>query len=151
MTREERRLERERKYQEERRIYDENALQCSLNFIKNKGLIIGGEEITEYEIAVTFDRLTCPECAKWDGKVLSLNTAEIGVNCPPFHSGCRCMMIQPSKNRMYIGTKIARNKDDKNIYVPADMIYSDYKKLVLDEDANPQFKKDEYGHDVLII
>lgn len=46
--------------------------------------------IKEYEFMAGLDDETCPICAALDGKHFRIEDAQIGVNCPPMHLGCRC-------------------------------------------------------------
>jgi len=45
-------------------------------------------DINEYMFIAEPD--ACPICAKLDGKIFSLEEAEIGVNAFPIHPNCRC-------------------------------------------------------------
>ena len=61
-------------------------------------LISSGRELFSYKQSRTeayifmanLDEETCPICGKLDKKVFSTLEAQIGVNYPPMHSGCRC-------------------------------------------------------------
>lgn len=137
MTREERRLEREARHKREREEYDNNALNQSINLLKS--LKENGEEY--YSIASTYDGYTCDACSKWADKLLPLSEAKIGFNCPPFHSGCRCLITNAERiSRMKCDTSLkwARsNRTGKAIYIPAWMTFEDFKREVLD---NPNYK-----------
>lgn len=51
-----------------------------------------GEEV-EYIIQTVCDRKSCKKCSDMDGKIFKAKNSIIGVNCPPFHEGCRCDII----------------------------------------------------------
>lgn len=98
--------------------------------------------IGEYVFLATLDKRTCRECAKGekmscaelDGKRFRLSEAKVGVNKHPMHPYCRCSdypYIEVKK-----GTRAARDKNGKTIFVPADMTYFEwYKKYVEGEEA----------------
>lgn len=48
--------------------------------------------IDEYRILAA-NNGACSECQAMDGQVFCLTEAKIGINCPPFHEGCRCMIV----------------------------------------------------------
>lgn len=48
--------------------------------------------ITEYTFHCLLDVKTCPICGNLDGKSFSVQDAKEGVNLPPLHSGCRCIV-----------------------------------------------------------
>lgn len=51
------------------------------------------EHTEEYEIIVAKDDRTCALCKSMEDKKFRVLTAKIGVNCPPFHKGCRCRIV----------------------------------------------------------
>lgn len=46
--------------------------------------------INRYKFNCAFDYHTCKICAMMDGRVFDIMSAEITINYPPLHSGCRC-------------------------------------------------------------
>lgn len=46
-----------------------------------------------YEILLAEDGNDCETCLKFKNKKLSISKAQVGVNFPPFHQGCRCTAI----------------------------------------------------------
>ena len=82
----------------------------------------------EYEIIATLDYKTSEICQEMDGKHFPVEEKKTGVNYPPFHPNCR------TTTAPYIDdpeltegdTRIARNSEGKNYYVPANMTYKEW-------------------------
>lgn len=91
------------------------------------------DSVEKYQILSALDSKTCDICGELDGKIFPVKNAVIGVNFPPFHSGCRCTTVpyyddSPENNL----TRIARDPNTgKNIYVPGSMTYKEYKEKYL--------------------
>ena len=92
----------------------------------------------EYEIIATLDYKTSEICQEMDGKHFPVEEKKTGVNYPPFHPNCR------TTTAPYIDdpeltegdTRIARNSEGKNYYVPANMTYKEwYESLGSEERA----------------
>lgn len=49
--------------------------------------------IYKYKISCCDDQRSCSKCKKLNGKVFSVNSAEMGKNLPPFCDHCRCIII----------------------------------------------------------
>lgn len=49
--------------------------------------------IEEYEIHTNRDKKICDLCISMIGKRFRVSAAKVGVNCPPFHKGCRCCIV----------------------------------------------------------
>jgi len=65
---------------------DKARIEKELSEIKSSG-------IDKYEISAATSKPqkeTCAKCKSMDGKIFPVGSAVIGVNCPPFHEGCRC-------------------------------------------------------------
>lgn len=88
-------------------------------------------EVAKYEVVAALDEETCPICGNMDGCTFLLSEAQIGVNCPPFHNGCRCC-IAPVTQFSGSGSRIARGDDGKTYYVPEDMTYNEWHKKYMD-------------------
>lgn len=50
-------------------------------------------QVEEYKIVAAKDERTCALCESMSEKNFPVLTAKIGVNCPPFHKGCRCCIV----------------------------------------------------------
>ncbi len=69
-----------------RLIYTEGT--HALNEASARAFEAAGDE--EYEISIVDDSRVCPVCAGLAGKVFRLADRQVGINFPPFHTGCRC-------------------------------------------------------------
>lgn len=49
--------------------------------------------IEKYEILATDDERTCEDCFGEEGAVYNLADAKVGINYPPFHANCRCVVL----------------------------------------------------------
>lgn len=94
-------------------------------------------DITRYKILISYDDRTCPKCQKMDGKVYSVNKARIGINCPPFHEGCRCTTIAVFDDDVTEGLqRRARNPETgKNELIPADISFKEYMEAKTSKNA----------------
>lgn len=85
--------------------------------------------IKQYQIIGTLDKKTCSKCAHMESKIFNVTDAQIGVNCPPFHSGCRCcigtVFTAEERARMQ---RAARDWNNKSILVPATTDYKAWAK-----------------------
>lgn len=85
--------------------------------------------VEEYEILATLDSRTSAICQEKDGKHYPIDEISVGINYPPFHPNCRTTTIK--YNPDYEGrTRMAKNKDGKNVKVPFGMKYEEWKKWV---------------------
>ncbi len=97
------------------------------SFVMNQASKRSYEElaITKYQYLATLDRRTSDICRSLDSQVFELKDAIAGLNYPPTHANCR------STTAPYIdestGTRIARDKQDKNIEVPSSWNYEKWK------------------------
>lgn len=89
--------------------------------------------VEKYQILSALDSKTCDICGELDGKIFLVKNAVIGVNFPPFHSGCRCTTVPYYDNSLENdSTRLARDpKTGKSIYVPGSMTYKEYKEKYL--------------------
>jgi SPP1 gp7 family putative phage head morphogenesis protein len=62
------------------------ANQATLNSYQNIG-------IEEYEILAELDNKTSDICLAFNGAIFKVDTAEVGVNYPPFHPNCRTTTV----------------------------------------------------------
>lgn len=111
-----------------------NLIIFDLN--KYKGLRTIAEyrrnSIEEYEVLATLDLEACPQCGKMDKKVYKVSDAKIGVNCPPFHCGCRCCTAPFIRECDFSGeTRAARDPITHKSVQVEDISYSEwYEKYV---------------------
>ena len=83
-------------------------------------------EIDKYQILSTLDKRTSDICQEMDGKVFKVDEAIIGKNMPPFHPNCRTTTIGYFED---ISTRIARDKNGKNIEIPSNITYKEWLKM----------------------
>lgn len=87
--------------------------------------------VEEYEFMATLDRRTSEICRKLDGKHFKVDEAVPGENYPPMHPRCRSTTIRYKPEKYDTHTRIARDKDGKNIKVPLGMKYDEwYEKYI---------------------
>lgn len=88
--------------------------------------------VEEYEILATLDSRTSTICQEKDGKHYPVDKIQVGINYPPFHPNCRTTTI---KYREDYGdrTRMAKDKNGKNIKVPLGMKYEGWKKYISGE------------------
>lgn len=48
---------------------------------------------SKYQIVSCDDESLCDVCKKFKGRTFPVSSAKIGYNCPPFHLGCRCLVV----------------------------------------------------------
>lgn len=48
---------------------------------------------SKYRIVSMIDNDLCNLCRKYKGRTFPVSSARIGYNCPPFHLGCRCVIV----------------------------------------------------------
>lgn len=87
-------------------------------------------EVEEYEICATLDKRTSETCQNLDGKVFSIDEYDIGTTAPPFHPNCRSTTV-PFID-LINGTRFARDKNGKGIYIDSDIKYNEWKEKYLD-------------------
>lgn len=88
-------------------------------------------KVEEYELLATLDNRTSSICQEKDGKHYPVDEIQVGINYPPFHPNCRTTTI---KYREDYGdrTRMAKDKDGKNVKVPLGMKYEDWRKWIED-------------------
>jgi len=82
-------------------------------------------DIDRYKFVATLDTRTSPICQKQDGKIYEVKDAKAGVNLPSMHPNCRSTTIPYFEDGMP-DIRIAKDKDGKNIKVPASMTYDEW-------------------------
>ena len=84
----------------------------------------------EYRIFSVLDSRTCQKCGEMDGRAFRYENMNVGVNSPPFHEKCRCVVnarLDPD-----IEARLVRRAKDpvtgKISTVPYNMTYPEWKK-----------------------
>lgn len=100
-------------------------------YVKGQADVLTYEKlkVEEYELLATLDNRTSSICQEKDGQHFPVDKIQVGINYPPFHPNCRTTTI---KYREDYGdrTRMAKNKDGKNVKVPLGMKYEDWKKWI---------------------
>ena len=86
-------------------------------------------DISEYQYSATLDSRTCEICGELDRKIFKMSDKEVGVNFPVLHPNCRCTTL--CYTGPLAGKRIARDADDKRIYVDKNMTYEEWAKEYL--------------------
>ena len=90
--------------------------------------------ISRYRLACVCDSLTCEICASKDGMIYETSKAEIGVNCPPFHYGCRCFIAPLIEGISRKGTQFAKNPLTKQDYKTSAKTYKEWELSLTEEE-----------------
>jgi SPP1 gp7 family putative phage head morphogenesis protein len=108
-------------YNSQRLIRTETTYSC------NQAELASYEEldIDRYKYVATLDSRTSPICQKLDGQVFKTKDAKAGTNLPAMHPNCRSTTIAYFEDGMP-DIRIAKDKDGKNIKVPASMTYDEW-------------------------
>jgi len=93
-----------------------------------------------YRFYATLDERTCPVCGALDLQDFGTDEAEEGVNKPPMHPNCRCV-IQPvidGETKEEI-VRVGRDENGKNVIMPPGMTYAEWKEQFIDAKTEPMF------------
>lgn len=85
--------------------------------------------VKHYVFRATYDLRTCPVCGALDGKVFRVEDAEMGVNYPPMHPGCRCTTLpklSKEAEEMMAPLLTMDRATRKHYVVPRDFNYADW-------------------------
>ena len=109
----------------------ERLVRTEMNFVQNHAAKESMESagLSEFEFIATLDHRTSQRCRSLDGTVHLLEEYDPGSNAPPMHPRCRSTISAVISE----GTRVARSKGSRNIRVPADMKYADYKAVYVDK------------------
>jgi len=108
-------------YNSQRLIRTETTYACNqAEMLSYKEL-----DIDRYEFVATLDTRTSTICQKLDGKIFETKDAKAGTNLPAMHPNCRSTTIAYFEDGMP-DIRIAKDKDGKNIKVPASMTYDEW-------------------------
>lgn len=113
----------------------ERLVRTELNFVVNKAAAdaIQAAEIEHYRFVAVLDHRTTPICQSLDGQVFPLEEMQQGENAPPMHVRCRSTIIASFGESYGRGTRVARDREGRNIRIPADMNYNDWKHVFIDK------------------
>lgn len=85
--------------------------------------------IAKVEIIGTLDTSTCGTCGGFDGQVLNRKDVEAGVNAPPFHPNCRCVIAPYVEALAGGGKRAARDPETGQTVDVPEMNYEDWKLI----------------------
>jgi len=120
----------------------ERLVRTELNYVQNKAILEGIKDagMGFYRFVATLDNRTTQKCISHDGHVFPVEEARPGDNMPPLHARCRstiCASLDDdSSGKRPKGTRIARDSEGRNIRVPKDMRYEDWKRVHIDYTMN---------------
>lgn len=84
-------------------------------------------DVEKIEFVSTLDTHTCDVCGDMDGYVFPIKQADPGVNVPPLHPRCRCVIV-PYYDDDDDGMRAARDPESgKTYYVPENTTYKQWK------------------------
>lgn len=92
-------------------------------------------EIEKYRFVATLDMRTSEICASLDGKEFPVDKQQPNVNCPPMHPNCRSTTIAVFDAEIMEGMqrRAVDPETGKDVFVPADMTYEEWKKKFVDK------------------
>lgn len=112
-------------------------VRTELNYVQNQAALdsIKDAGMTYYRFIATLDNRTTPICRSKDGEVFAVDDAEPGTNMPPLHPRCRSIISGSlyAEHKPRKGTRIARDENGKNVFVPAGMRYEEWKSVYIDK------------------
>lgn len=120
------------------KVYGKQYYSNAKRLIRTEAAYIKGQadvltykklKVEEYELLATLDGRTSSICQEKDGKHYPVDEIQVGINYPPFHPNCRTTTI---KYREDYGdrTRIAKDKDGRNVKVPLGMKYEDWRRWI---------------------
>ena len=74
----------------------ERLVRTETNYAMNQGHLEGykaSDVVESYQFLAAHDHRTSKLCREMDGKLIPLDKAQVGVNCPPLHPHCRSTII----------------------------------------------------------
>ena len=112
-------------------------VRTELNYVQNQAALhsIKDAGMKFYRFIATLDKRTSTVCQSHDGDVFPVEEAMPGKNMPPLHPHCRSVISGCLKGeyKPQSGTRIARDENGKNVFVPAQMKYDDWKSVYVDK------------------
>lgn len=96
----------------------------------------------------TLDQRTSEACREHDGKIIPIGDAVPGRNIPPLHPFCRSVIIDVIDGLIHKVRRARDPKTGKNVLVPADMNYTEWRKSLVDTGVlkEPQIKHADVQH-----
>ena len=134
-------VQREKLAQDVSKKMDGGLSQCvtlvrtELSYVENSAALDSIKEagLRSFEFVATLDRKTSETCREHDGKVYPIEEAVQGDNVPPLHTRCRSTIVGALRGRSLGGKRIARDENDRPMYVPADMTYPEWKAIYVEK------------------
>ena len=112
-------------------------VRTELNYVQNQAALhsIKDAGMKYYRFIATLDKRTSTVCQSHDGDVFPVEEAMPGKNMPPLHPHCRSVISGCLKGeyKPQSGTRTARDENGKNVFVPANMKYDDWRAVYLDK------------------
>ena len=112
-------------------------VRTELNYVQNQAALhsIKDAGMKFYRFIATLDKRTSTICQSHDGDVFPVEEAMPGKNMPPLHPHCRSVISGCLKGeyKPQSGTRIARDENGKNVFVPANMKYDDWRTVYVDK------------------
>lgn len=112
-------------------------VRTELNYVQNQAALhsIKDAGMKYYRFIATLDKRTSTVCQSHDGDVFPVEEAMPGKNMPPLHPHCRSVIsgCLKSEYKAQNGTRIARDENGKNVFVPANMKYDDWRAVYVDK------------------
>ena len=112
-------------------------VRTELNYVQNQATLhsIKDAGMKYYRFIATLDKRTSTVCQSHDGDVFPVEEAMPGKNMPPLHPHCRSVISGCLKGeyKPQTGTRIARDENGKNVFVPANMKYDDWRAVYVDK------------------
>lgn len=85
-------------------------------------------EYDEYQFVASLDEKTCPICGRADGKVHKIGKEQRGIDFPPMHPNCRCVIVAPLDEMFKDTTRLARDSQGNWVEIPQSWTYEDWAK-----------------------
>ena len=112
-------------------------VRTELNYVQNQAALHSVKDagMKYYRFIATLDKRTSTVCQSHDGDVFPVEEAMPGKNMPPLHPHCRSVISGCLKGeyKPQSGTRIARDENGKNVFVPANMKYDDWRAVYVDK------------------
>ena len=112
-------------------------VRTELNYVQNQAALhsIKDAGMKYYRFIATLDKRTSTLCQSHDGDVFPVEEAMPGKNMPPLHPHCRSVIsgCLRDEHKPQSGTRIARDENGKNVFVPSYMKYDDWKDVFVDQ------------------
>lgn len=85
--------------------------------------------VKSFKTLPCFDFRTCDACGEKGNSMIKIQEAQIGVNLPPFHVGCRCVARAFFEHTELTGTKMANDPiSDERFEMDTNATYGDWIK-----------------------